>query len=111
MMHVLESSIRIIRPVGSLTSETVDAFAQELKAALSCDETGEFIVDMSNVDSIDNSGLVSLMAASSEANACSKQISLCGVPPSVRIALELAQLDQCFNFVDVAPSSASPLAA
>jgi len=111
MVHVLESSIRVIRPVGALTSTTVGTFAQELRAALSCQQTGEFVVDMSNVDSIDNAGLVSLMTAFSEANACSKQISLCGVPPSVRIALELAQLDQCFSFVDDAANTAPALAA
>ncbi len=100
MMQRFESSIRVVRPVGSLTSATVDTFAQELKAALSCDKTSEFMVDLSNVDSIDNAGLVALMTAFSEANACSKHICLCGVPPSVRIALELAQLDQCFSFTD-----------
>ncbi|MEO0540611.1 MAG: STAS domain-containing protein [Cyanobacteria bacterium P01_A01_bin.105] len=111
MMKRFESSIRVIRPVGSLTAATVDTFAQELKAALSCDQTGDFMVDMSDIDSIDNAGLVSLMNAFSEANACSKQISLCGVPPFVRIALELAQLDQCFRFVDLAVDRAPALAA
>ncbi|MEL6138780.1 MAG: STAS domain-containing protein [Cyanobacteria bacterium J06628_6] len=105
MMQRLESSIKVIRPVGSLTAATVDTFVQELRAALSCERTGEFMIDMSGVDGIDNVGLVSLISAFNEATSLSKHMSLCSVPPSIRIIFELAQLDQFFNFSDSAPET------
>jgi anti-sigma B factor antagonist len=95
----LDSSIKIIRPIGSLTAKSISRFNQELTAAISSD-ADELLVDMGQVNHIDNDGLVALMNAFNSAQALGKRVSLHSLPPSVRIVFELTQLDRVFTVID-----------
>ncbi len=99
-MHSVETSVRIIRPEGALTAATADAFRKEVLTAITSDSASEVAIDMSAVDSVDNFGLVALLAGCDTAKRHSKRLSLRDVSPSVRIVFELAQLDRAVSMVD-----------
>ena len=102
--------VKVMQPTGALTAASAEAFRQELVAVLSSETASELVVDMSQVESLDSAGLVSLISALNLAQSQSKRLSLYSVPPSIRIVFELAQLDQVFTLVDTA-SPAAALAA
>ena len=102
-MSVRTPSVTVICPSGILNAESAYNFEQQLISAIhsSCD--GELVVDMSNVESLDNAGLVSFMSALNIARSQSKRLSICSAPPAIRIVFELTQLDRVFTMVEQAP--------
>jgi anti-anti-sigma factor len=99
-MSSVETSVKVVRPVGALTSATVDAFKEEMLDAITSANSSEVAIDMAAVDSVDNSGLVALLAGCDTAKRHRKRLSLCDVAPPVRIVFELAQLDRAVAMVD-----------
>ena len=99
-MHSVETSVKVVRPVGALTAATADAFKQEMLTAITSGSASEVAIDMAAVDSVDHSGLVALLAGYDTAKRYRKRLSLCDVAPSVRIVFELAQLDRAVSMVD-----------
>lgn len=102
-MDSFGSAVKVIQPAGSLTAASADAFQQELVSAISSESARELVVDMSQVDALDSAGLVSLMTALNAAQSMSKRLSICAVPPSIRIVFELTQLDRVFTLLDNSP--------
>lgn len=94
----------VICPSGILNAESASKFEQQLISAIhsSCD--GELVVDMSNVESLDNAGLVSFMSALNTARGKSRRLSICSAPPAIRIVFELTQLDRVFTMVEQMPA-------
>lgn len=99
-MHSVDTSVKVVRPEGALTAATADAFKQEMLTAITSDSAHEIAIDMAAVDSVDNSGLVAILAGCDTAKRHRKQLSLCDVAPAVRIVLELAQLDRAVSMVN-----------
>ena len=99
-MRSLDLSVTVVQPCGALNAANADSFQQTLTSAISSEKSAGLLVDMSQVDSMDSSGLISLVSALSLARASSKQFSLCAVPPSIRIVFELTQLDRVFEMVE-----------
>lgn len=102
-MTTLNPSVTVICPSGVLNAESASEFEQELVAAMRAHCDNEIVVDMSEVESLDNAGLVSFMSALNAARAKSKRLSICSAPPSVRIVFELTQLDRVFTMVEQSP--------
>ncbi|MBT9313290.1 STAS domain-containing protein [Leptothoe kymatousa] len=99
-MYSVETSVKVVRPEGALTAANADAFKEEMLSAITSGSTNEVAIDMAAVDSVDNSGLVALLAGFDTAKRHSKRISVRDVAPSVRIVFELAQLDRAVSIVD-----------
>ncbi|ESA31986.1 anti-sigma-factor antagonist [Leptolyngbya sp. Heron Island J] len=99
-MRSVETSVKVVRPVGALTSANVDAFKEEMIHAITSTSANEVAIDMAAVDSVDNSGLIALLAGCDTAKRHRKRLSLCDVAPRVRIVFELAQLDRAVSMVD-----------
>ncbi len=99
-MSSVETSVKVVRPAGALTAATADAFKAEMLTAITSDTASEVTIDMAAVDSVDNSGLVALLAGYDTAKRHCKRLSLCDVAPPVRIVFELAQLDRAVSMVD-----------
>ncbi len=99
-MRSVETSVKVVRPVGALTAATADAFKEEILTAITSESASEVAIDMAAVDSVDSSGLVALLAGCDTAKRLSKRLSLCDVAPAVRIVFELAQLDRAVSMVD-----------
>ncbi|MEO0886591.1 MAG: STAS domain-containing protein [Cyanobacteria bacterium J06648_10] len=104
-MTRLNTPITVICPSGVLNAESACSFEQQLVMASENSRADELVVDMSRVESLDNAGLVSFMSALNAAKPRFKQLSICAAPPSIRIVLELTQLDRLFNIVEPAPST------
>lgn len=104
-MKSSQSSVRVLRPTGALTAARAEQFTHELMDAIATDIVAELKIDMSQVDSLDSAGLVSLMTALKMAQSRRKQMSLCAVPPAILIVFELTQLDQVFTLIDHSPNS------
>lgn len=101
-MSISSPSVTVICPSGVLNAESAFQFQQQLISAMRHDCSGELVVDMSNVDSLDNAGLVSFMSALNAARAKSRRLSICSAPPAVRIVFELTQLDRVFTMIEPA---------
>ncbi len=102
-MTTLNPSMTVICPSGILNAESAASFEQQLISAMQSNHGGELVVDMSNVESLDNAGLVSFMSALDNAKQTSTRLRICSAPPSVRIVFELTQLDRIFTMVDQFP--------
>lgn len=102
-MQSFDSRITLVQPCGALNADNAAAFQQTLTSAISSEQSAGLLVDMSLVESLDSSGLISLVSALSLARALSKRFSLYAVPPSVRIVFELTQLDGVFEMVESRP--------
>lgn len=104
-MSSLNSPVTVVCPAGVLNAESASSFQQQLASAMSAEQTSELIVDMSEVESMDNAGLVSLMSALNAAKPYCDRLSIRSAPPSIRIVLELTQIDRLFAIVDHEPVS------
>lgn len=102
-MTTLDSPITIVCPSGILNAESAVSFEQQLTSAMQRNCGEELVIDMSNVESLDNAGLVSFMSALNNAKQTSTRLRICSAPPSVRIVFELTQLDRVFTMVDQFP--------
>ncbi len=102
-MSISSPSVTVICPSGVLNAESASQFEQQLLSAMRNDCSGELVVDMSRVESLDNDGLVSFMSALNAARAKSRRLSICSAPPSIRIVFELTQLDRVFTMIEPAP--------
>lgn len=99
-MQSLDSSVTVVQPCGALNATNAESFQQTLTSAISSEQSAGLLVDMSRVESMDSSGLISLVSALSLARTLSKRFSLCAVPPSIRIVFELTQLDRVFEMIE-----------
>ncbi|MEM8504071.1 MAG: STAS domain-containing protein [Cyanobacteria bacterium P01_D01_bin.1] len=107
-MSTLNSPVTVVCPAGVLNAQSAASFQQQLASAMSVEQTSGLIVDMSQVESMDNAGLVSLMSALNAAKPYYDRLSIRSAPPSIRIVLELTQIDRLFTIVDCEPA---PVAA
>jgi anti-anti-sigma factor len=108
MSNHLEALL-VVQPSGVLNAANASALQAQLSQQIATDTTPGLMVDMSRVESLDSAGLVSLISVLRLARGLQKRFCLCAVPPSIRIVLELTQLDRVFEIVDV--DTAMPLAA
>jgi len=107
-MSNLNGPVTVVCHAGVLNAQSANSFQQQLAAAMSTEQTSELIVDMSQIESMDNAGLVSLMSALNAAKPYYDRLSIRSAPPSIRIVLELTQIDRLFTIVDHEPT---PIAA
>lgn len=102
-MASISAPITVVCPSGILNAESVCSLEKQMMSAGRSSSADELVVDMSLVESLDNAGLVSFMSALNAAQSQFKRLSLCSVPPSIRIVFELTQLDRLFNLVEHEP--------
>lgn len=90
----------VIQPSCSLHSGNVITFQHQLNAAILSEQHSSLLVDMAQVESIDSDGLMVLVSALSMSQRLNKRLSLCSISHSVRIILELTQLDRAFEILE-----------
>ncbi|MEO1299495.1 MAG: STAS domain-containing protein [Cyanobacteria bacterium J06636_16] len=98
-MNNVHSNLTVIQPSGVLNAANATELQVKLSEQIESGRSTGLMVDMSQVESLDSAGLVSLVSALRLARNLSKRFCLCSVPPSIRIVFELTQLDQAFEFV------------
>ncbi|MEO1145966.1 MAG: STAS domain-containing protein, partial [Cyanobacteria bacterium J06638_22] len=80
-----------------INASNANALQQQLEQAVNSQPNSFALVDMSHVTSLDSAGLMSLVAAMNLAQEKDLGFGLCALPPSIRIVLEVTQLDQVFQ--------------
>ena len=98
-MENLHSNLTVVQPSGVLNAANAHELQSHLSEQINSDKSTGLMVDMSQIESLDSAGLVSLISTLRLARNLSKRFCLCSVPPSIRIVFELTQLDQAFEFV------------
>ena len=104
-MQAVTESMAVIQPQGSLNASNAQDFQSILLERIQAEAASGLLVDMSRLESLDSSGLISLIAAFKQARLLGKNFYLCSVPPAIRIVFELTQLDQAFEILDESSAS------
>ncbi|WP_416665790.1 STAS domain-containing protein [Egbenema bharatensis] len=97
------AQMKVFQPSGHINAENAAVLKQQLAETVSSLENASLLVDMSQVDSLDSEGLMVLISTMTLAQRLNKQFGLCGISPSVRIVLELTQLDRVFQIFESLP--------
>ena len=89
---------------GSSYSHIIPSNAAEFEGQLTeivaSQKDSVLLIDMRRVDSLDNQTLMALVAAFRLAQNLGRRLILCSVAPSVKIILELSQLDRILEIFD-----------
>ncbi len=99
-MESFRSTLTVVQPSGALNAANAFSLQSQLTEHIASDTSTGLMVDMSQVESLDSAGLVSLISALRMSRNLRKRFCLCSVPPSIKIVFELTQLDQVFEFED-----------
>ncbi|BAS54977.1 MULTISPECIES: STAS domain-containing protein [Leptolyngbya] len=89
----------VLQPQGRLDAVGGAALHQQW-ATLAPRQYKAWIIDLSRVEFIDSSGLVSLVSGLKVATHTGTQLVLCGLRPSTRLVFEITQLDQAFSIFE-----------
>lgn len=106
----ISSGMCVIRAIGHLNADSAIDFEHRLMAAIAGDPSLQIVIDLAGVESIDRSGLMSLVAALRMARCSNRRLLFCPIPTSLQMVFELTQLDQICEFIDMA-TLAVPVAA
>jgi anti-sigma B factor antagonist len=90
----------VIRPQGHMNADRVPAFQDQLTKAVMSPTSDSLTVDMSQVESLDSAGLMTLVSTLNLAQRLNKRFNLCSLSAPTRIILELTQLDRAFEIVE-----------
>lgn len=94
---LIRSHLSVVSPSGHINASNAPLFRQELFNILTARQQTALLVDMSNVEMLDSAGLMVLVSALNQAQSANQRFALCNVPSSIRIILELTQLDRAFE--------------
>lgn len=97
------SKMTVVQPCGHINVSNASALRQQLAETVSSNEHMSLLVDMSQVESLDSAGLMALVSTLTLAQKLNKRFGLCRISPSVRIVLELTQLDRVFEISEHHP--------
>ncbi|MCG6136759.1 MAG: STAS domain-containing protein [Nostoc sp. LLA-1] len=89
--------ITVIRPQGCLNAANALELERNLISALAQHNVSVLLVDLAAVEFLDKSGLMALVSAHKLAQNLGRSFKLCSVSSSIRIILELTQLDEVFE--------------
>lgn len=84
----------ILKPRGIIDHTNQSQFEEELLRLIENSEEKEIIVDFSEVELVNSSGLIALVKAYQEAKKRGKSLYLTNVCPSVRMIFEISRLDK-----------------
>jgi anti-sigma B factor antagonist len=96
-------TLLVVQPRGVLGAANAKALQLQLMESIKGAGVPGLMVDMSLVESLDSAGLVALISVLRLAQGLKKRFCLYSVPPSIRIVLELTQLDQVFELLEAGP--------
>ena len=91
--------ITIISPSGRLDIITAWEFRLKLQASISADSP-HTLVNLSEVDFIDSSGLTSLVAGMRDADKIGGSFRICNVHPEAKLVFEVTMMDSVFEIYD-----------
>ncbi|KZL50181.1 MULTISPECIES: STAS domain-containing protein [Cyanophyceae] len=95
-MTISQDKVILFKPLGSIDLQGGMTFSEQmLEVTPKPDQL--WVIDLSEVDFMDSSGLVPLINGLTSARECGCRLVLCNVQAPVRLILELTQLDSVFE--------------
>ncbi|HEY9617905.1 MAG TPA: STAS domain-containing protein [Microcoleaceae cyanobacterium] len=94
-----DNKFALLQPQGCLDSGGGSKL-QEQVGAIASDTYKLWVIDLAQVDFIDSSGLVALIAALNRANKHRCRLVVCNLRPAVRLIFDITRLDQAFEIFD-----------
>ncbi len=89
----------ILAPTGRLDITTAWQFRLKLQETISA-ETPHILVNLSEVNFIDSSGLTSLVAGMRDADKIEGSFRICNVHPEAKLVFEVTMMDSVFEIYD-----------
>lgn len=89
----------ILAPTGRLDITTAWQFRLKLQESIS-EETPHILVNLSEVNFIDSSGLTSLVAGMRDADKIDGSFRICNVHPEAKLVFEVTMMDSVFEIFD-----------
>lgn len=102
-MHVVGSNGIVLSPEGLLDASYGLKLESQLISIINNHKSPPLFINFERVDSIDSAGLMTLVSAIQLSQHYSFDLTLCSVPPSLLMVLEMSQLDQVVKIVNKAP--------
>jgi len=99
MLCIHENKFAFLQPQGRLDSHGGLALEQHI-TQLEPEQHKLWVIDLAQIEFIDSAGLLALMKSLDQANQNQCRLVLCDPRPSVRLILEITQLDRVFEMVD-----------
>ncbi len=97
---IADGKFTVIRPQGAMSAANALALQDQLAKAVMSPNSAALTVDMSQVESLDSAGLMTLVSTLNLAQRLNKPFNLCSLSAPSRIVLELCQLDRAFEIVE-----------
>lgn len=97
------TQLKLIQPTGNVHAANAVDFQEHLHHSVSTQDHLVFVVDMSFVEFLDSAGLMALVSSRSLAQRLGKRFILCSLQPTIKMILELTQLDQIFEIQEERP--------
>lgn len=92
-------TIMVLAPAGRLDITTAWQFRLQLQECIS-KHSPHVVVNLSQVNFIDSSGLTSLLAGMREADKVKGSFRICNVHPEARLVFEVTMMDTVFEIFD-----------
>ncbi|MEL6351391.1 MAG: STAS domain-containing protein [Cyanobacteria bacterium J06627_28] len=89
----------ILAPTGRLDITTAWQFRLKLQESIS-EETPHILVNLSEVNFIDSSGLTSLVAGMRDADKIDGTFRICNVHPEAKLVFEVTMMDSVFEIYE-----------
>ena len=100
-IHIKESvgGVSVVGLNGELGSHAEDSIREQLHPVVG-ERHAKVVIDLSNVRTIDSSGLGHLISLVTHSRMTESRVILCGASSFVRGVLDVTQLDQRFELAD-----------
>ncbi len=102
-MHVVGSNGIVLSPEGPLDASYGLKLESRLISIINSHKSPPMFLSFEQVDSIDSAGLMTLVSAIQLSQRYNFDLTICSVPPALRMVLEMSQLDQVVKIVNQAP--------
>ncbi|MBE9212348.1 STAS domain-containing protein [Plectonema cf. radiosum LEGE 06105] len=101
MQSILEKPrFTVVKPHNSITAADAYVFERQLTLLLKQNPQFALLVDLEQVEFVDSAGLMALISTCKLAQKLEVRFSLCSISPSLRIIIELTQLDNIFEIFE-----------
>jgi anti-sigma B factor antagonist len=95
--NTMTNAAVVLQLVGPLTAANALAVEHYLLSTMQSSLGAQVVVDLSQVDEVDNAGLMALVSALRLARRYDCTLELSNVPPVLQMVLELSQVDRLFS--------------
>lgn len=102
-MHAVGSNGIVLSPEGLLDASYGLKLESQLLSIINTHKNPPLFISFERVDSIDSSGLMTLVSAIQLSQRYGFALTLCCVPPALQMVLEMSQLDQAVKIIQHAP--------